>query len=80
MSRSAASRWWVLLICIILGGFIGVYLQRFPVTERYFRNIIDIGFDLRNVDLIIVHFGLRVFLRLNLGTILGGIAGVLMIR
>jgi hypothetical protein len=80
MSRSATSRWWVLLICIILGGFVGVYLQGFPLTERYFRNFIDTGFDLRNVDLIVVNFGLRIYLRLNLGTFIGGITGVLLTR
>jgi septum formation protein len=48
-------------LCVILGGFIGVYLQRFPLTERFFRDIIDIGFDLKSLDLIVVDFGLRLY-------------------
>ncbi|HOI80692.1 MAG: hypothetical protein WCS47_05725 [Thermovirgaceae bacterium] len=80
MARTADSRWWILLLCVILGGFIGVYLQRFPLTERFFRDIIDIGFDLKSLDLIVVDFGLRLYVRMNLGTFLGGVTGVLMIR
>lgn len=80
MARLGSSRWWVLVLCIILGGFIGVYLQRFPLMEGYFRDIISIGFDVEEVDLLFVRFGFKLFLRFNLGTFIGGVIGVLMTR
>lgn len=80
MTRSGASRWWILVLCIILGGFIGVYLQSFPLTGNYFRDILNIGFDIGNVDLLFVSFGFKIFLRFNLGTFIGGIIGVLLVR
>ncbi|MFA5621552.1 MAG: hypothetical protein WC948_02465 [Thermovirgaceae bacterium] len=72
--------WWIVTLCIIFGSFVGVYLQRFTVTERFFRNIIDAGFDMRNINLIVIDFGFRLYIRANLGTFLGGIFGVLAIR
>ena len=80
MARTADSRWWILLLCVILGGVIGVYLQRFPLTERFFRDIIDIGFDLKSLDLIVVDLGIRLYVRMYLGSFLGWVRGVLMIR
>ncbi|GAB6280780.1 MAG: hypothetical protein STSR0007_08820 [Thermovirga sp.] len=80
MARLGSSRWWILVLCIILGGFIGVYLQKFHLTEGYFRDILDIGFDIGDVDLLFVRFGFSLFLRFNLGTFIGGVIGVMMIR
>ncbi len=81
MARSGgSSRWWILILCVILGSFLGVYLQGFQATENLFRNVVNIGFDIGDVDVLIARFGFRLFFRLNLGTFIGGVIGVLMIR
>ena len=80
MAKADPARWWILVLCIILGGFIGFYLQRFPVTERYFRDIVNMGFDVGDIDLLFIRFGFKFLVRLNLGTFIGGGIGGLMIR
>jgi hypothetical protein len=72
--------WWIVTLCIIFGAIVGVFLQGFPVTERFFRNIIDVGFDMKNINLVVIDFGFRLYVRANLGTLLGGILGVWVIR
>ena len=66
LARSSAASW--------------VFLQRFQATERLFRNIIDVGFDMRNLDLIFIDLGFRLYIRANLGSLIGGTFGVLVVR
>ena len=44
MAKVSYKGWWVVILCVILGSFLGVFLQGFTATERLFRNIIDVGF------------------------------------
>ncbi|HPC76233.1 MAG: hypothetical protein WBJ42_05485 [Thermovirgaceae bacterium] len=80
MAKVSYKRWWVVVLCVILGSILGVFLQRFQATERLFRNIIDVGFDMRNLDLIFIDLGFRLYIRANLGSLIGGTFGVLVVR
>ncbi|HCA40970.1 MAG TPA: hypothetical protein DEP01_05415 [Aminobacterium sp.] len=80
LGRSGNVRWWMLIICIIIGTLLGFYLQKFTLTAPYFRNIISIGFDLHDVRLAIMDFGLKFYLHCNVGTLIGGIVGLWIAR
>lgn len=73
-------RWGVVFICIILGTLVGVFLQRFAVTAAMFSNFINFTFDIRQVDLVVLRFGVYLGLKVNVGTIIGGLLGVLLAR
>ncbi|HON34317.1 MAG TPA: hypothetical protein PL052_05455 [Synergistales bacterium] len=80
MLKVSLKGWPVLILCLILGSFLGVFLQGFPATGRLFRNIIDFGLDMRNLDLVIIDLGFRFYIHANLGTLIGGILGILVMR
>ncbi|HOR53660.1 MAG TPA: hypothetical protein PLM30_00400 [Synergistales bacterium] len=80
MAKVSYKGWWVVILCVILGSFLGVFLQGFTATERLFRNIIDVGFNMKNLDLIVIDLGFRLYIRANLGSLIGGIFGVLVLR
>ena len=73
-------RWLVFLACVILGTFMGIFFQHFSVTAPLFRDIVNLKFGVGEVDLLAVSFGFNFGLRMNLGTLFGGIAGILVAR
>lgn len=68
--------WWLVVLLVFFGTAVGVFLQRFGGLDTLFRDFARAGFDLREVDLVFVQFGLSFFLRINLGTLLGGVVGL----
>ncbi|MBL3540175.1 hypothetical protein [Aminivibrio sp.] len=76
MAASSSGRWWVIIASLVLGSLLGVYLQRFALTEPYFRDILSAGFNVSEVNLAFADFGFRFFLRCNLGTLVGGVFGL----
>ena len=78
--RSSAMRWSVFFVCIILGTWAGIFLQRFAPTSTFFANFINFTFDVRQIDLVVLRLGLFLGLKINLGTVLGGLLGLLLAR
>lgn len=73
-------RWLIFLVCIILGTFMGIFFQHFSVTAPLFRDVVDLKFGIGEVDLLAIRFSFDFALRMNLGTLFGGIAGLLVTR
>lgn len=80
MGKSPGSRWSILVLAILLGTMLGVYLQGVDATRPLFRDVTRAGFDFHEIDLIFGTVGLKFFLRLNLGSLLGGLFGLWIIR
>ncbi|QTX33275.1 hypothetical protein KAR29_05150 [Aminithiophilus ramosus] len=80
MAARGGAHWTFVILLVLLGTFLGVYLQRFDVTAPFFRDVIRSGFDLRDVDLVFMQFGLSFHLRLNLGSLLGGLVSLWILR
>jgi len=68
--------WWLVILLVFFGTVVGAFLQRFDGLDTLFRDFARAGFDLREVDLLFVRFGLSFFFRINLGTLLGGVVGL----
>lgn len=77
---SRSTRWAMVILLLLLGTFMGVYLQRFSMTSLLFRDVVNTGFDLKNVDLVFLRFGFMFGVRLNLGSLLGALAGLWIAR
>ena len=76
MAASSSARWWIIVASLVLGSLLGVYLQKFALTEPYFRDILSTGFNVSDVNLAFADFGFRFSLRCNLGTLIGGVFGL----
>ncbi len=79
--KSASIRWGVIFLCMILGTWLGLFLQRFSATTSLlFSNIVDFTVDVREIDLLMLRLGFLFALKLNLGTLIGAIAGIVITR
>lgn len=76
MAPSSSVKWWIIVAFVIIGTLLGVYLQRFSLTEPFFKDILSTGFTVTDVNLGFADFGFRFHLRCNFGTILGGVVGI----
>ena len=74
--KSASLRWGVIFLCMILGTWLGLFLQRFSATSLLFSNIVDV----REIDLLMLRLGFLFALKLNLGTLIGAISGIVITR
>jgi hypothetical protein len=70
----------IFLACVILGTFIGIFFQHFATTAPLFRDIVNFNLGVNEVDLLAVNFGFHFGLRMNLGTFLGGVIGLLVTK
>ena len=77
---SYSVKWLLFVACVVLGTFLGIFFQHFAVTAPLFRDIVDFKFGVGEIDLLAVKFGFNFGLRMNLGTLFGGIAGLLVVR
>ncbi|MDI9371286.1 MAG: hypothetical protein GX181_08660 [Synergistaceae bacterium] len=80
MAAGSSRKIWLVLASLIIGTVVGLYLQRFALTEPFFRDILSTGFDLRDVNLAFAEFGLRLSIRWNAGTVAGGVIGIWLAR
>lgn len=78
--RSSTLHWSALFFCLVLGTWLGVFLQRFDATSAIFTNFVNCNIDIRQVDLIVLRFGFSFAMKLNLGTIIGGVFGAWVMR
>jgi hypothetical protein len=80
VGKGPGARWSILILAILLGTMLGAYLQGFDATRPLFRDVSRAGFDIHEIDLIFGTVGFKLFLRLNLGSLLGGLFGLWIIR
>ena len=80
--RGAVSslRWWIFLACVVLGTFMGLFFQHVSTTAPLFRDVVRWGWNVDRVDFLALEFGFHFALRLNLGTLLGGVVGLWVAR
>lgn len=78
--KNSSIRWGVILLCMILGTWLGLFFQRFPATSVLFANVVDFTIDIRQIDPVMVRIGFLFALKLNLGTLIGAITGIVITR
>lgn len=78
--KGYSMRWWIFIACIVLGTFMGIFFQHFAVTAPLFRDIVSFNVNIGQIDLLAVKFGFQFGMRLNLGTLFGGIIGLWVAR
>ena len=78
--KNSSIRWGEILLCLILGTWLGLFFQRFPATAALFANVVDFTIDIRQIDLVMVRVGFLFALKLNLGTLLGAVTGIVITR
>ena len=45
--KNSSIRWGVILLCMILGTWLGLFFQRFAATAVLFANVVDFTIDIR---------------------------------
>lgn len=65
---------------MILGTWLGLFLQRFPATAILFSNVVDFTFDVREINIVMIRLGFLFSLKLNLGTLIGAITGIVITK
>jgi len=78
--RTNSGKWLVVFFCTVLGTFLGVFFQHFSVTAPLFRDIVDLSAGPVSADLLALRFSFGFGLRLNLGTLFGGLVGLWITR
>ena len=78
--KSSALRWGVVLLCLLLGTWCGMFLQHITATSLLVANFVDVGFNIKELDLAMLKFGLLFALKINLGTVIGGVIGLWLSR
>lgn len=78
--KSITVRWGLMLLCLIFGTWFGLFLQQFHQTAELFSNVVDFAIDIKRIDLVMLSFGFHFAIKLNLGTLLGGLLGLWIAR
>ncbi|MBO8153477.1 DUF4321 domain-containing protein [Thermovirga sp.] len=80
MANNRSGRWCIFVIFVILGTFLGVFLSRFDMLAKYFKNVVDVGFDTGSLDLLFMNLRLACSFKINLGTFVGALVGIWFLR
>ncbi|MDD4160357.1 MAG: hypothetical protein PHO18_05365 [Synergistaceae bacterium] len=78
--KSGGLRWGIIFLFLVLGTWLGMFLQRFDASAALFSNVIDFVIDVKQIDMIMIRFGFYFALKMNLGTLIGAIAGIAVSR
>jgi hypothetical protein len=78
--KASTRRWGIVFLCLLLGTWLGVFFQHFDATALIFKNFVDIAFNVKDIDIVMLKFGIFFGLKINLGTIFGGAIGVWLTR
>lgn len=78
--KSPVLRFLVIILCVILGTWIGIYLQSFSPIARFFTNFVDFEINIEQINIVVLRFGMLLALKLNLGSFLGGLVGFFAVR
>jgi hypothetical protein len=79
-AKAHSFRWMFFVLCVILGTFLGIFFQHFNTTAPLFKDIISFTVGVEEMDLLAVRFGFHFGIRMNLGTFLGGVIGLMAAR
>jgi hypothetical protein len=80
LAKSGGMRWGIVFLFLVLGTWLGIFLQRFSASASLFSNVIDFVIDVKQIDLIMIRFGFYFALKMNLGTLIGAVAGIVASR
>ncbi|MDR1472448.1 MAG: hypothetical protein LBS75_07980 [Synergistaceae bacterium] len=80
IAKISAHKWLIFIACVIFGTLLGIFFQHFETTVPIFKDIANFRIAVRKVDLLALSFGFDFALRMNLGTFVGGVVGLLFIR
>lgn len=80
LAKSGRMRWGIVFLFLVLGTWLGIFLQRFSASSSLFSNVIDFVIDVKQIDLIMLRFGFYFALKMNLGTLIGAVAGIVASR
>lgn len=75
-AKNSTIRWGVILICLVLGTWLGLFMQRFGATSAIFANFVNFSVDIKQIDIVMLRFGFFFAVKINLGTVIGGALGV----
>jgi len=78
--KSVQLRCGLIFLCLVLGTWFGVFMQQFVPAAKFFANVVDFAVDIKQIDLVMIKFGFYFAMKLNLGTLLGGFAGIWIVR
>ena len=78
--KNTPLRWGIIILCMALGTWLGIFLQSFSATAAIFANFVDFTFDLREIDIAMIRFGILFGLKINIATIFGAVIGILVTR
>jgi hypothetical protein len=79
-AKISSPKWLLFMACVIFGTLLGIFFQHFSSTAPIFKNIVDFKIGVKEVDLLVLSFGFDFALKMNLGTLVGGVVGLLFIR
>ncbi len=79
-AKSSSFKYGVIFLCLILGTWCGFYLQRFSAAASIFANVVDFTIDINEMNFVMFRVAFMFALKLNLGTLLGGIVGIWTVR
>lgn len=78
--KNNSIKWGVIFLCLIMGTWLGIFFQRFPATAALFANVVDFSVDVKEINFIMLRLGFLFALKLNLGTLIGAVTGLLITR
>lgn len=79
-AKSGRLRWGIIFLFLVLGTWLGIFLQRFSASAALFSNVVDFAIDVRQIDMIMIRLGFHFALKVNLGTLIGAVAGIVASR
>lgn len=78
--KNYSLKWGVIFLCLIMGTWLGIFFQRFPATAALFANVVDFSIDIKEINFIMLRLGFLFAVKLNLGTLLGAVTGILITK
>ena len=78
--KNTSKTWCIIFVSLILGTGLGIFFQQFGITSQLFHDFINFKINIEEMNLIFIKFGLLFGIKINLGTIIGGVAGILWAR
>ena len=78
--KNHSIRWGVIFLCLIMGTWLGIFFQSFPATTVLFKNVADFSINIKEIDFIMLRLGFLFGIKINLGTLIGAITGLLITR
>lgn len=79
-NNAISARILFVILCMMIGTAFGIYLHTFPEISRFFADFISTSFNLKNIDLIVLSLSFSLKIRINILTLIFGLAGLWIVR